>query len=324
MNSFKKILLTAAVISGNYAFSQHTVVINDLPVSYSNQQYEFRGSWAIKSDDMNNSYIIHGSQIMNNTNSSSNDLGIDVYFVPTQSKYSINQLPNKLNKETKLGKIEGNRTSFNNVRIQFSQKEMEHLTPGSYNAVLVLKDLKTGEIKNYNVLNNTFRYVDEQFRLVDETSTNYLLNGEKADNTLSNIYSTVKSSLSLAYTPNQKVLAGNWKLDVDFATLSVVIEGTNNSIQNKTSEDTNNLKLLVYFSESPAAEYSTVEGYELLNVDIKPISKNSELKNPVIKTNITKPLPSGDYYPILVLTEADENGEYKVKSAVRFAEKYTL
>ncbi|MBS7332740.1 hypothetical protein [Faecalibacter bovis] len=324
MNSFKKILITAAIISGNYAFSQHTVVINDLPASYSSQQYEFRGSWAIKSDDMNNSYIINGSQIMNNTNTLSNDLGIEVYFVPTQSKYSIKELPNKLNKETVLGKIEGNRTSFNNVRIQFSQKEMEHLTPGSYNTVLVLRDLKTKEIKNYNVLNNTFRFVDEQFRLVDETSTNYLLNGEKADNTLSNIYSTVKSSISLAYVPNQKVLAGEWKLDVDFATLTVNIDGTNNSIQNRTQKDTNNLKLLVYFSETPAAEYATVEGYELLNVDIKPISKGSELRNPVIKTNITKPIPSGEYYPILVLTEADENGDYKVKSAIRFAEKYTL
>lgn len=324
MNSFKKILLTAAIISGNYAFSQHTVVINDLPASYSSQQYEFRGSWSIKSDDMNNSYIINGSQIMNNTSFASNDLGIEVYFLPTQSKISINQLPNKLNKETKLGNIDGNRSSFNNVRIQFSQKELEHLTPGSYNTVLVLRDLKTNEIKNYNVLNNTFRYVDKQFRLVDETSTNFLLNGEKADNTLSNTYSTVKSSLSLSYIANQKVLAGDWKLEVDFSTLSVEIDGTNHSIQNRTSEDTKNLKLLVYFSESPASEFTTVEGFELLNVDIKPISKNSELRNPVIKTNITKQIPSGEYYPILVLTEADENGEFKVRSAIRFPNKYTF
>lgn len=323
MNSLKKILLTTAIVTGSLAYAQHTVVIKDLPATY-NKNYEFRGSWNIKSDDMNNAYIINGSQIMNNTTLRSNDLELTVHFVPTQSVYKVNELPNKLNKETALGQIDGNRTSFNNIRIQFSQKEIEHLTPGAYNTIVVLREKNNGNIINYNILNNTFRFVDNQFRLVDESSTNYLLNGEKADNTLSNVYSTVKSSLSLAYIANQIVLAGDWKLDVDFASLSVNITGENNSIQNRTSKPTNNLKLLVYFSESPAEEFKTVEGYELLNVDIKPISATSELKNPKISTNITKPLPSGEYYPILVLTEMDEDGNYKVKSAVRYKEKYTL
>lgn len=321
MNSLKKILLTTAIVTGSLAYAQHTVVIKDLPATY-NKNYEFKGSWNIKSDDMNNSYIIHGSQITNNTNLRSNDLELTVHFVPTQSVYKVNELPNKLNRETALGQIDGNKTSYNNVRIQFSQKELEHLSPGAYNTVVVLRDKKSGHIINYHILNNTFRFVDNQFRLVDETSTNYLLNGEKADNSLSNVYSTVKSSLSLAYTPNQLVLAGDWKLDVDFTTLMVNITGDNNSIQNRTSKPSNNLKLLVYFSENPAEEFKTVEGYELLNVDIKPISASAELKNPKISTNITKTIPSGEYYPILVLTEMDEEGNYRVKSAIRYKEKY--
>jgi len=321
MNSLKKLLLTTAIVTGSLAFAQHTVMINDLPTTY-NQSYEFRGSWNIKSDDMNNAYIINGSQIMNNNASRSNDLELTVHFVPTQSVYSIKNLPNNLGKVTSLGQIDGNRSSFNNVRIQFSQTEIDHLEPGVYNTVIVLKEKKNGNIINYKILNDTFRLVDNQLRLVDETSTNYLLNGEKVDNTLSNVYSTVKSSLSLGYTPNLIVLSGDWKLDVDFATLNVNITGENNAIQNRTSKDTNNLKLLVYFSENPAEEYKTVEGYELLNVDIKPISASSELRNPKISTNITKPIPSGEYYPLLVLTELNEEGEYKVKSVIRFKDPY--
>ncbi|MBF0595874.1 hypothetical protein [Faecalibacter rhinopitheci] len=323
MNSFKKILLSALLISASYSYSQHTVVIKDDSSSF-NQQYEFRGNWGIKSDDMNNSYVINGSQIMNNSTSRSNDLELSVFFVPTQTKYSINELPNKLSRVTALGQIDGNKTSYNNLRIVFSQKDIENLAPGSYNTVIVLRDKLKGSVINYKILDNTLRYVDNKFRLVDETSTNYLLNGEKADNTLSNIYSTVKSSLSLAYVPNQIVLTGDWKLEVDFAALSVKIDGVNNSIQNRTAEDTKKLKLMVYFSETEPSNYANVEGYELLNVDIKPISKSSELKNTSITTNITKPLPSGEYYPILVLTEADEDGNYKVKSAIIYKDKYVL
>ena len=327
MNSFKKILLTTAIITGNYAFSQQTVVLTDLPVTY-NQSYDLRGVWSIKNNDDNKSFVINGSQIINNTNSRSNDLELTVHFIPvdpdnnTTLKINANKLTNKLNKDTVLGQVDGNRNSFNNIRIAFTQAELSNLPHGSYKTVVVLRDKSTKEIKNYKVLENRLEYIDNKYELVKENS--YMINGEVADNTLSNVYTTVKSSLSLAYIPNQKVLAGDWKLDVDFSTLSVIINGNNNSIQNKTLTDTNDLKLLVYFSENPVNEYANVEGYELLNVDIKPISKISELKNPVIKTNITKSIPSGEYYPILVLTEADENGDYKVKSAIRFAEKYTL
>lgn len=327
MNSFKKILLTTAIITGNYTFSQQTVVLTDLPATY-NQSYDLRGVWSIKNNEDNKSFVINGSQIINNTNSRSNDLELTVHFIPVDPekkstvRIDANKLTHKLNKETVLGQVDGNRNSFNNIRIAFTQLEISYLPHGSYKTIVVLRDKNTKEIKNYKVLDNRLEYIDDHYELVKENS--YMINGEKADNTLSNVYSTVKSSLSLAYVPNQKVLAGDWKLDVDFSTLSVVINGNNNSIQNKTLSDTNELKLLVYFSENPANEFTTVEGYELLNVDIKPISKISELKNPVIKTNITKAIPSGEYYPILVLTEADENGEYKVKSAIRFTDKYTL
>lgn len=330
MIDLKHLLFTMAIFASSCAFAQNTVKIVDLPPTY-NQQFDFKGKWMINSDDMNNSYLISGTQIVNTSSSRTNDLSIDLYFVPTQSEYSIKNLPNKLSKETILGQIDGNKSSFNNVKIIFNENEISHLKAGVYNVVLVLKDKKSGDIKNYKILDNTLRYIDGQFRLVDESAPStkladktYAINGEKIDHTLSNVYTTVKSSLSLAYTPNQVVLAGDWKLDVDFSTLMVNISGVNNSIQNRTHEKTNNLKLLVYFAEQEPKDFSNIEGYELLNVDIKPIEKSSEIKNTRIKTNITKTLPSGVYFPILVLTEADENGNYNVKSTIRFKNQYTF
>lgn len=323
MKSLKKILLTTALVSSTLLLAQQPVVIKDLPSTYT-QDYVFSGSWGIKADNTNNVFVINGSQIINASNTRSNELELSVYFVPVKTKHSINKLPNQLNHETKLGEIDGNMNSFNNVRIEFTQKEIANLAPGVYSPVLVLKEKKTGNIKNYKVLDNTFEYANNQLQLTKKDENTYLLNGEKIDETLSNVYSTVKSDLSLAYNPDQLVLAGEWKLDVNFETLTVMINGENNSIQNKTSEKTNKLKLLVYFSEQEPNQFQTVEGYELLTVDVKPISKLSEIKNTKIKTNITKPLPRGEYYPILVLTEADEFGAYKVKSAIKFKEKYTL
>jgi len=323
MKSLKIILFTTALVSSTLLSAQHPVVIKDLPATYS-QEYVFSGNWGLKADNVNNVYVINGSQIVNNSPVRSNELELAVYFVPVKTKHSITELPNYLNRETKLGEIDGNKNSFNNVRIEFTSKEIPNLPYGTYSPVLVLKEKKTGNIKNYKVLDNTFEYIDNQIHLTKEDPNQYLLKGEKVDETLSNVYSTVKSDLSLAYNPDQLVLAGEWKLEVDFETLTVMINGTNNSIQNKTAKPSNKLKLLVYFSEQEPNQFQNVEGYELLTVDVKPISKLSEIKNTKIKTNITKPIPRGEYYPILVLTEADEFGAYKVKSAIKFKEKYTL
>ena len=327
MNSFKKILLTTAFITSSFGFSQQSIDVTNLPATY-NELLEFRGNWAIKNDQSNDSFIINGSQIMNSSNYRSNDLELKVYFAPIDkndlsvNKYAIQNLPNLLNKETKLGSIDGNRNSFNNVRISFTQNEIKYLTPGLYKAIVVLKDQKTGDIRNYKILDDKLEYTSNKFELIEDKD--YMLNGEVADNTLSNIYSTVRSSLSLAYAPNQLVLAGDWKLDVDFATLTANISGEGHGIKNMTSSPSNKLKLLIYFAEDKPEEAKTVEGYELLNVDINPIGASKMLNKPVIKTNITRNIPRGDYYPVLVLTEADSEGNYKVKSAIRFKDKYTL
>ena len=323
MKSLKKILLTTALVSSTLLSAQQSVIVKESPATFS-QDYVFSGNWGLNADNINNVYVITGSQIVNNSSLRSNELELAVYFVPVRTKHSIKELPNSLNRETILGSIDGNKNSFNNVRIEFTSKEIPSLSNGTYNPVLVLKEKKTGHIKNYKVLDNTFEYIDNKIQLTKTDSNQYLLKGEKADNTLSNVYSTVKSDLSLAYNPNQLVLAGEWKLDVDFETLTVMINGTNNSIQNKTPELSNNLKLLVYFSEQEPNQFQSVEGYELVTIDVKQIAKLSEIKNAKIKANITKPLPRGEYYPILVLTEADEFGDYKVKSAIKFKEKYTL
>lgn len=323
MSTFNKVLITSIISLSSLTYAQEDFKIIDLPQNYG-QRFELLGNWTIKNDKT--SFVINGSQIRNITKSRSTDLALDVYFVPAATNQSIYALPNRLNKETNLGQIEGNNNSINNIRISFVSNDINKLTNGIYNAVVVIKDKKTGEAKNHKILKQNFKYENNVLSLDTPTqpTNTYLFPGEKADNKLTNIYSTVKSSVDLTYNQDQIVLDGKWNLDVDFSTFSVDISGVDNSIQNKKSTPTNKMKLLVYFTENEPKDYTTIEGYELLNVDIRSISASSQLKNTKIKTNITKNIPSGKYYPLLILTEADQDGNYKVKSVKKFYNKYKL
>ena len=321
MNTFNKILVTSVISLSSLTYAQKQLEITNLPANYG-EQLELVGSWTIRNDGTG--FIVNGTQIQNKSKSKSTDLILDVYFVPDGTKQSIYSLPNKVKQETNLGQIDGNNNSINNVRTTFVYKDINNLPDGLYKAVVVLRNKKTGEARNHKVLSQTFKAQKNVLSFTNETVKTYLHPNETADEKLTAIYSTIKSSVNLTYLPDQIVLDGNWNLDVDFSTFTVNISGTDNSILNKTADQTDKLKLLVYFTEDEPKDYATIEGYELLNVDIKPIASMSQLKNTKITTNITKPLPAGDYYPLLILTEADDQGNYKIKSVKKFFKKYKL
>ena len=81
---------------------------------------------------------------------------------------------------------------------------------------------------------------------------------------------------------------------------------------------------MIYFSNQNIKDLKEVNGYELLNVDVLPISGNTKIEKPVFNTNLTKLIPSGEYYPILVLTEQNSEGSYIIKSTLNMGDKYVI
>ncbi len=335
MNTFTKLFFTASIVASSFvAAQQDGINIVDLPNTI-NKDFSFDGLWRITNNPQSNTYQINGSRLINYTNKTSDFLYLDLYFVPSNASVNLYELPNKINTRADLGPLEGNGTSFSNVSVNFKDSDIRELNQGNYTPVLLLKEKATGSIINYKILSNKISLetnqiiIDKKEEITELPLTvtdpdKIIVSNEKLDASLSNIYTPVGSDLDLS-NANQKLrLVGIWQLEIDYQTLTAKIEGINNAIQNLDSKPTNKLKLLIYFSKEDIKEINQVSGYELLNVDVLPLTGNTKVEKPVFNTNLTKLIPSGEYFPILVLTEQNDQGNYIIKSTLRMGDKYII
>lgn len=331
MNIFTKLFFTATILTSSFvAAQQDSINIINLPTTI-NKDYSFDGIWKISNDGNTSNFKISGGKLTNYSNKTSQNLFLDLYFVPSKSSLDLYDLPNKINTNAQLGQLEGNGTSFNNVIVTFKCSDVQLLSQGDYVPILLLKDRETNSILNYKILSNKISLDSNNIlidRVVDNaelpilTEENTLASTKYIDATLSDIYTTVESSLDIENANKKVKLSGVWKLEIDFNTLMVTVDGINNSIQNLGSKPTNKLKLLVYFSRQDIYDVKEIDGFELLNFDLSPISGNTKLEKLSFNSNITKLVPAGEYYPILVLTERNDQGNYIIKSTLGLGEKY--
>ena len=120
-------------------------------------------------------------------------------------------------------------------------------------------------------------------------------------------------------------LDGLWEIDIDFDQLFVRIYGQDNIIKNTNETDSKPLRFTILLVENkPDSNNKTLSGYKVTDIDIEPIKANTEIKNTIVETNFTNRIPQGTYYPVLILSELDDDGEYKTKSTIRYKNKYTL
>ncbi|MDM1297076.1 hypothetical protein HXZ94_00960 [Empedobacter falsenii] len=332
MNIFTKLFFTATIMTSSFvAAQQDSINIINLPTTI-NKDYSFEGIWKISNDGNTSNYKISGGKLTNYSNKTSQTLFFDLYFAPSKTSVDLYDLPNKINTNAQLGQLEGNGTSFNNVIVTFKGSDVQALSQGDYTPILLLKERESGSILNYKVLNNKISLesnnilidkVVENVELPKVTEDNTLASTKNIDATLSDIYTPVESSLTLENANKKVKLAGVWKLEIDFNTLMVTVNGINNSIQNLNSKPTNKLKLLVYFSKQNITDAKDIDGFELLNFDVFPVSGNTKAEKLSFTSNITKLVPAGEYYPILVLTEKNDEGNYIIKSTLSLGEKYT-
>ncbi len=312
------------------AAQQDSINITNLPTTI-NKDYSFEGIWKISNDGSTSNYKISGGKLTNYSNKTSQTLFLDLYFAPSKTSVDLYNLPNKINTNAQLGNLEGNGTSFNNVIVTFKGSDVQALSQGDYTPILLLKEKESGSILNYKVLSNKISLesnnilidkVVKNVELPQVTNDNTLASTKNIDATLSDIYTPVESSLDIENANRKVKLSGVWKLEIDFNTLMVTVDGINNSIQNLNSKPTNKLKLLVYFSKQNIVNEKEIDGFELLNFDVYPVSGNTKAEKLSFTSNITKLIPAGEYYPILVLTEKNDEGNYIIKSTLALGEKY--
>nr|WP_314546939.1 hypothetical protein [uncultured Empedobacter sp.] len=331
MNIFTKLFFTATIIMSSFVTAQQNGInIINLPTTI-NKDYSFEGVWKISNDGNTSNYKISGGKLTNYSNKTSQTLFLDLYFAPSKTSVDLYNLPNKINTNAQLGQLEGNGTSFNNVIVTFKASDLQTLAQGDYTPILLLKEKESGSILNYKVLSNKISLesnnilidkVVKNVELPQVTDANTLASTKNIDATLSDIYTPVESSLDIENANKKLKLAGIWKLEIDFNTLMVTVDGINNSIQNLNSKPTNKLKLLVYFSKQNIVNEKEIDGFELLNFDVYPVSGNTKAEKLSFTSNITKLIPAGEYYPILVLTEKNDEGNYIIKSTLALGEKY--
>ena len=331
MNIFTKLFFSATIMSSSFVVAQQdSINITNLPTTI-NKDYSFDGIWKISNDGTTSNYKISGGKLTNYSNKTSQTLFLDLYFVPSKSSVDLYDLPNKITTNAQLGQLEGNGTSFNNVIVTFKASDIQTLAQGDYTPILLLKERESNSILNYKVLSNKISLesnnilidkVVENVSLPQVTSQNTLASTKNIDATLADIYTPVESSLDIENANKKVKLAGVWKLEIDFNTLMVTVDGINNSIQNLNSKPTNKLKLLVYFSKQNITDVKEIDGFELMNFDVFPVSGNTKMEKLTFTSNITKLVPAGEYYPILVLTEKNAEGNYIIKSTLGLGEKY--
>ncbi|MFV0140735.1 hypothetical protein OBK16_10835 [Empedobacter falsenii] len=331
MNIFTKLFFSAAIMSSSFVSAQQeSINITNLPTTI-NKDYSFDGVWNISNDVTTSNYKISGGKLTNYSNKTSQTLFFDLYFVPSKSSLDLYDLPNKITTNAQLGTLEGNGTSFNNVNVTFKAADIQKLADGDYTPILLLKERETSNVLNYKILNNKISLQSNDImidKVIDDaslpqlTEKNTLASTKNIDATLSDIYIPVESSLFIENANKKVKLAGVWKLEIDFNTLMVTVDGDGHSIENFNYRPTNDLKLVVYFSKQDIKGVNEVDGFELLNFDLNPISSMIKLEKLNFTANLTKLIPAGEYYPILALTEKNAEGKYILKSTLSLGEKY--
>lgn len=162
MNIFTKIIISTCVLSLYTVQAQNDgIKILNLPTTINNN-YLFDGYWGISNDDKTTNFKISGTKLTNNSTKTSENLFLDLYLVPADEELDLSKLPNKIKTNARLGKLEPNGTSFNNIVITIKNSDIENYDLNNLIPVLVLLDRDTNNVLNYRVLNNSVNITFEK------------------------------------------------------------------------------------------------------------------------------------------------------------------
>ena len=349
MRYLKELSLVLALSLTATTFAQEKEIL-DFPKE-KRVDYQFKGNWTIKKLKDHNGYEIFGDLLTNETNKISDDLFMEAYFIPKDSDIYLNNIPNKINNSIQLGRIEGNKTRLRNIRINFTEKEASKLEDGSYELLLLLRSANNAAVLNYKVIDMPINISNNEFIIKNavhpsttitvsetvevskpaiENSNNTEIVTENFENITGyiqpkNDYRTYESSIIDYPTTSDRInLSGVWKLEVNFDTAQIKISGINNSVNNKTDYISNDLKLMVFFSKDEPVVNGSLNGFQIVSIDLGRFKPQTSFIGSKIETNIFRLIPKGTYFASLVLLEKNSTGGYDEVSAVRFDDNFTL
>lgn len=330
MNIFTKTIISASILASCTVEAQdESIKFINIPTTI-NQNYDFNGYWGIY-DDKDSNYKITGAKLINNSTKTSENLYLDLFLVPQNESVDFNKLPNRITTNANIGKLEPNGTSFNNVVVSIKNTDIQK--NNLYNSIplLILKDRDTDRILNYKVLNNNIIGMNNTASNIKTDNLTVYTNSDinvfdpipeaTPEFSKMNPYVTAESNLDLFGINKEIKLSGDWNLEIDFEKMDVSLNGENNSIQNLSLKPSNKLILMLYLSKEKINNNKMINGYDFVSFQLDPIEGVTKLVSPKFHDNITKLVPSGEYYPMLILKELNtEKGEYLIRSAVRIGD----
>lgn len=312
MNTIKQIIFTSGLLLSTNVLAQPELSGMKSP----QKEIEFSGNWRIGQNYSTNEYIFNGNEVINHTNENLNNYSVLLYFVPNNVALNQNNYQETLRDEYFINSTSLEIYKSNGNLIKVNNDKISKLKSGLYKPLVIVK----------NIHNNIVSYDYLELTLINNANSSLLISDS---NSLDSNNQSINSTKSHEINQNTKLqsdinLIGQWKLEVDFNNLLLKISGIENAIKNKRAEATNKLRLTVTFVENLSENDNTISGYTIKDVDIEPIPANGEVKNTIINTNFITRIPQGNYYPVLILSELDNDGTYKIKSTIKFKEKYTL
>ena len=314
MNNIKSLLIVTGLLLTGNTFAQ-----TESAGRKSNEnEITFAGNWKINQNNSTNEFIFVGSDIINTKNNNLSNYSTLFYFVPNnvvlnQNNYQSALKENYFITSTNLADY---RTNGNSIKI--SSDKLNNLSKGLYKPLVIIKDLTNGNIISYEYLDLLLLNNSNSIVKNDYTDFAPLANTNSATATPS---SDSKAATDFQTDVN---LIGQWKLEIDFNKLLLKISGIDNAIKNDKNEQTNKLRLSVTFVEEFSETDQNISGYKIKDIDLEPLVANGEVKNTLINTNFINRIPQGEYYPVLILSELDKDGTYKIKSTIKYKDKYTL
>lgn len=291
MNIFTKIIISTCVLSLYTVQAQNDgIKILNLPTTINNN-YLFDGYWGISNDDKTTNFKISGTKLTNNSTKTSENLYLELYLVPGNEELDITKLPNKIRINARLGKLEPNGTSFNNIVITIKSSDIENYNLNDLTPVLVLIDRDTNNVLNYRVLNNNVNITfEKEFVGGGEFSASKLnLLTAKTDlvPTKANVIPKVDNNTSSNNISSNSSIK-NVKADSS-------AKKTNNMIANsdpKTSTDSNSNTNSKTNDIIPQAKQSLAKNDSMGDISSDTSSKQAISKNNNSDINVFNPIPS--------------------------------
>lgn len=288
-------------------------------------------NWITAINLNDNELRLSNGSITNNLNKSTRRLSLDYYLSQTPLDASNPEITGFFMVSKNPIKAIGRNSSISGISLQNKMKQ----TPedGIYYQILVLTETN-GNIKDIVQLRNQVTIANGSLQSDNATpkDNTAVVEGNSAKETSERASQTDMSGVTdmsqptkLTIRPDNSIsLEKEWKIEIDFKNFMVNIIG--GDIANNKLEDANGIILDVYLTKDDQTTFtSNFEGIHISKAPLQQtLGKAKRMTGAKIKTNLRAVPPSGTYYLLLTISEADASGNQVVLNSRTFQNPITF